>query len=60
MKDNLFYHSKPDYYHVSWLEIAVENFKNNKDIVHTIRSNMTMKEFIKKYAKNQLDKIVDI
>ncbi|MFA7664356.1 MAG: hypothetical protein WCY33_06145 [Clostridia bacterium] len=60
MKDNLFYHPKPDYYHVSWLEIAVENFKNNKDIVHTIRSNMTMKEFIKKYAKNQLDKIVDI
>ena len=51
---------KPNYYHVSWLEIAVRNFKNDKDVVHTVEGSMLMKEFIKRYAREELSKIVDI
>jgi hypothetical protein len=42
------------------LEIAVNNFKNNKDVVHTIEGEISMKDFIRKYAKEELSKIVDI
>jgi len=58
--DCLLRQSKPNYYHLSWLEIAVNNFKNNKDVVHTVEGDMTIKIFIKKWAKMELSKIVDI
>jgi len=51
---------KPNYYHVYWLEIALENFKNQRDVVHTIDKNMMMKEFIKKWAREELSEIVEI
>jgi len=58
--NNLMPHPKPNYYHVSWLEIALNNFKNNKNVVHTIDKDMTVGQFIRIFAKEQLDKIVDI
>jgi len=57
---NLIAQPKPNYYHVSWLEIAIENFKNQSDVVHTIDKSMTVGEFIRKYCKKELSKIVDI
>lgn len=58
--NNLMRHKKPNYYHWSWLQIALENFINNKDIVKIIPINKTIGEFIKENAKFELDEIVDI
>lgn len=57
---NLMRHKKPNYYHVSWLEIAIENFKNNKDVVHTVDKDMAIGLFIQIWARDELGKIVDI
>lgn len=51
---------KLSYYHVSWLEIAIENFKKQNDIVHTIEGSTTIREFVKSWAKNELSEVVDI
>lgn len=60
INNNLISQPKPNYYHVSWLEVALENFKNQYDVVHTVKGNTTMKEFIKRWAKDELSKVVDI
>jgi len=58
--NRLLRHDKPNYYHIYWLEIAIENFKNNKEIVKVINKDMTISQFIQIFAKDQLDDIVDI
>lgn len=40
-----------NYYHISWLEIAINNFKNQDEVIHIVEENMTMGEFIKKWGK---------
>lgn len=49
-----------DYYHISWLEVALNNFKDKKNIVHAVNGDMTIGEFIEKHAKEELDKIITI
>jgi len=49
-----------NYYALSWLEIAVKNFKNQNEKVHAINGNMTMDDFIKIFAKDELSKIVKL
>jgi len=46
--------------HISWLEVAIDNFKKQNEIVHTIDGNMTMNEFLLKWVKNDLKKIVKL
>ena len=48
------------YYHLSWLEIAIENFKNDYTEVHSINGNMTLQEFIEKWASKELQKCINI
>jgi len=48
------------HYHLNWLEIAIKNFKNQNEKVHMIENNMTIGEFIKKYAKDELSKIIEV
>ena len=43
------------FYHISWLEKAIEKFKKSKDI-KSIDSEMTIGEFVKKYL--DIDSIV--
>jgi len=45
-------------YHLNWLEIAIKNFKNQNEIVHMIDGNMRMGDFIQKYAKDELSKVI--
>jgi len=45
-------------YALSWLEIAIDNFKKQNEKVHIIEGCMTMEEFILKYAKEKLSKII--
>jgi len=49
---------KQNIYALSWLEIAIDNFKKQNEKVHTIEGNMTMDEFILEYAKEKLSKII--
>lgn len=51
---------KPNYYHVSWLEVALENFKNQRDVVHIVEKSTTIGEFVKRWSRKELDEIVDI
>jgi len=48
------------HFHLSWLEFAIENFKNQNGISHMIESDMKIGEFIEKYAKDDLSKIVEV
>ena len=48
------------HYHLNWLKIAIENFKNQNGISHMIDGSITMKEFIEKYARDELSKIVEV
>lgn len=52
--------NKPTFYHVSWLEIALKNFKEQMVEVHSINSNMTIDEFIKTWTKDELNKIIKL
>jgi len=47
-------------YALSWLEIAVKNFKNQNEIVHAVKGNLTIDEFIQKYANIEISKIVKV
>jgi len=51
---------EPNYYALSWLEIAVKNFKNQNEKVHAINGSMTMDDFIKFFAKDELSKIIEL
>lgn len=51
---------KPNYYHWYWLDVALNNFINQKGIVKVIDKDMTIGQFIRIFAKDQLDEIVDI
>ena len=51
---------KLNYYNVYWLETALNNFKNQSNIIQGSDLNLSVKEFIKKWAREELDKIVDI
>jgi len=48
LSNNSISNEMPHYYHISWLEIAINNFKNEN--VHVINKNMTIGEFIEKYT----------
>ena len=49
---------KQNIYHLSWLEIAIDNFKKQNEIVHVIDGNMTVNEFLLEYAKEEISKII--
>ena len=49
---------KQNIYHVSWLEIAIDNFKKQNEKVHMIDGSMTMDEFLLEYAKEEISKII--
>lgn len=51
-------HPKPNYYHWSWLDIALRNFIDQNEVVHVVEAKMPVGLFIQKYAKNELDEIV--
>ena len=48
---------KIPHYHISWLEIAIDNFKKQNEKVHIIDGNMTLQEFLLEYTKEELSKI---
>jgi len=48
------------HYHLSWLQFAIENFKNQSGISHMIDSDVKMGDFIQKYAKDELSKIIEV
>jgi len=50
----------PKYYHLSWLETAIDNFKNDFDITHVIDVNMTMGEFIKLWCKKEINMMIEV
>jgi len=45
---------------LSWLETAIDNFKNDFDITHVIDVNMTMGEFIKLWCKKEIDMMIGV
>lgn len=47
-------------YHLSWLEIALNHFKQQGYEVHSINGDMTMDEFIKKWAAEELSKVIKL
>jgi hypothetical protein len=47
-------------YHLSWLEIALNHFKQQSKEVHSVNSDMTMGEFIKKWAGEELSKVIKL
>jgi hypothetical protein len=47
-------------YHLSWLEIALNNFKQQHNEVHSINGDMTMDEFIQKWAGEELSKVIKV
>jgi len=49
---------KQNIYALSWLEIAIDNFKKQNEKVHIIEGCITMDEFIKKWCKDKLSKII--
>jgi hypothetical protein len=48
------------HYHISWLESAVGNFKKQNMKVHMVKSDMTIGEFIKMWAKEELSRCIEI
>ena len=51
---------KLNYYNVYWLDVALNNFKNQSNIIRKTDLDISVKEFIKKWAKSELSEIVDI
>jgi len=52
--------SNYSHYHLSWLQFAIENFKNQNGISHMIENDIKMGEFIKLWAKDELSKIIEV
>jgi len=48
------------HYHLSWLQFAIENFKNQNGISHMNENDMKMGDFIKLWSKDELSKIVEL
>jgi len=48
LSNNSISNEMPHYYHISCLETAINNFKNEN--VHVINKNMTIGEFIEKFT----------
>lgn len=48
------------FYHVSWLEDAVIKFKNQNEVVHVVRGDMSIGQFIKQWCNEDLDKIIEV
>jgi hypothetical protein len=57
--EDVHYDNKPfNIFHVSWLEIALTNYKYKYSIPHAIDGNMSIGEFIRTYAREELEKCV--
>ncbi len=48
---------KLDQFNVSWLQVAVDNFKSNSQ-TRVIPADMTIQEFINKWAEKELNRII--
>jgi len=48
------------HYHISWLEKGIDNFKKQNEKVHMIDGNMTFQEFLLKWVKDNLEKIIKL
>ena len=44
--------------HISWLEKGIDNFKKQNEKTHMIDGDMTFQEFLLKWCKNELSKII--
>lgn len=51
---------KDNYYHVSWLQIAIDNLRNDTLKPSMVSGNMTVEELIRQYAKDELDNAVEV
>ena len=60
LSNNSISNEMPHYYHLSWLEIAVARFKKQNKKVHAINGDMMIGEFIQKWSKRELSKIINI
>jgi hypothetical protein len=57
--ENVHYENIPfNAFHTSWLEIALTNYKYKYNLSNPLDGNMTIGEFIRTYAKEELEKCV--
>lgn len=59
--ENVIYNNKTfNMFHPTWLELSLTNFKKQNNIPNSIDGNMTIGEFIRTYAKEELKNCVVI
>jgi hypothetical protein len=57
-KDVIYNNKTFNIFHPAWLEVSLNNFKKQNNIPNSIDGNMTIGEFIRTYAREELEKYV--
>jgi hypothetical protein len=45
---------------ISWLEMAINKFKDNHEVIHTVNDEMTIGDFIRKWLPDDVEQIIEI
>lgn len=48
------------YYHISWLEKAIEVLKNDTKSISVVNGDITIQEFLEKHIGNELKNVIDL
>jgi len=49
-----------NYYHISWIELAIKKLKESNIEVNSINGDMTIEEFLLKYVEEELDNVIKL